>query len=324
MTGSSDDPAAPAGVGHGVRRGRARRAGLAVALAGSVALVLGGLASGRQPRQPLAEAGPGGAGTAKGVIDLQADFTAGEQSPFNAFECGDVAQQFRLDPSITRGGQPSARFEERPGDVWTENGTIRCLAADYNSGEQNGDDFYYGFSLYEPRGAVNAGNLIWELHQAESLYRYQACSVAPYAVQFERTRGGSEGLYFRVDGGNCNPSRGWTLLHPGIPLQGLVPIPRDTWIDLMVHIRFSEAPTGVVEVWDRIAGQPWQPQPSIALRNISTVPHCDVCGVHDSPLYTELGLYNGSSSTAVDSIVYLDGYRRGTTLAVVRRGFPGP
>jgi hypothetical protein len=257
----------------------------------------------------------------RGVINLSANLGSGVESPFNNFECANVSRQFRIDRSITRGGAPSARFEERPGDVWQPNGTVRCLVADYSSGETSGNDYYFGFSIYVPTGAANSGNLVWALHQSHDLYQHPECAVAPYAVHFE-TRGRREGLYFRVVGGNCVLGRGWSLWRPNIRLRGLDPVPRDTWIDLLVHIRFDESPNGVVEVWSRRAGAAWPRRAAVFMRKIPTLPRCDVCPVHDTKLYTTFGLYTGSSSTKVVSVVYISGYRRGTTFDVVKSGFP--
>lgn len=271
-----------------------------------------------------ARADPARGHAARGVIDLRADLGAGKASAFGNFECGDVTRQFRLDPSVSRDGLPSARFEEKPGDAWLAgNGSVRCLAADYHSGEAEGDDYYYGFSLYFPSGAGDDSNLVWVLHQGEELYRYPECSVAPFAVQIQPGPKG-ERLEFRIVGGNCVPGKGWSMWRPHIQLAGLDPVPRDTWVDLLVHIRFTESANGLVEVWDHIKGAPWPARPAFSLHGIPTIPRCDVCGVHHEQLYTLFGLYTGTMTTKVLSVVNIADYRRGTTFDVVKRGFPLP
>jgi len=258
---------------------------------------------------------------ANGVVNLRALPSEGRLTTLTSLECPDPQRQLRVDPDVRRGPRPSVRFEVRPGDVWAPNGTLRCLAADYDSGERAGDDYYYAFSLYAPREADNDGYLVWELHHGEPLYRYRACGVAPYALFFHRDDAGREGLYLRLAGGDCNPQRGWTLWHPAITLPGFRSVPRNRWIDVVVHIRFTARPQGLVELWAREAGGRWPRKPLVRLRRIPTLPRCDACGVGPLPLYTELGLYGGGSTTTSPAVVYVDGYRRGTTRAAVLRGF---
>ena len=288
---------------------RLRRFAWAAALLGVGAIATGATLAATATQAPAGE------------IDLAWTLSTAPGPGFSELECPHPETQLRNDPGIQLGGEPSIRFQERPGDRWLD-GTVRCLVADYTSGETKGDDYYYGIALYLPGGVVDGGNLVWELHHPSSLYRRVRCGVAPYALHIEHDARGVQGLFLRIAGGNCSPRTGWSIWKPNIPVPGLARIPTGRWIEVIVHIRFAELPTGVVELWSRVLGSPWPSRPSIALRGLRTLPRCDVCRVHGAHLYTELGLYSGRRSTTVLSAVNVGGYWRGTSLAVVRQSLP--
>ena len=259
------------------------------------------------------------AGTASG-IDLRLDFETGDTSQFSGLECPDPQTQLEVyrDGSgypSPRQGRYAARFSETARDVWAGNGLVRCLAARYDTGESAGDDYYYAFSLAVPASGLG-DNLLWELHHPGSLYRLPGCGVAPLALIAK-----SGGLRFRIATGNCTVGSGYSYWDPDISIPGLAVAPRATWVDLVVHVSFSES-NGSVEVWHRTGAGPFPLAPQLARHGIPTLPYADSAGVHGVSLYTELGLYTGSAAYSGSDTVYLDGYRRGTSLAAVLAEFP--
>ena len=71
---------------------------------------------------------------------------AGGYAPFSALECPHPATQFQVVTSPVREGTHSARFNITGADVWPNTGTVRCLAAKYDTGETTGMDSYFHLS----------------------------------------------------------------------------------------------------------------------------------------------------------------------------------
>ena len=235
---------------------------------------------------------------------------SGGFAPFSTLECPHPSSQFQLVTSPVRQGSYAAKFGISGGDVWS-NGTVRCLAAKYDSGETTGMDGYFHLSLNIPSPGISS-NLIWELHHPSQLYNLNGCGVAPFAI----TTDGSK-LQLRLETGDCKVGQNWTYRETvGIP--SLSPYPKDTWIDVIVHIRFSEANDGLVELWSRTAGSSWPDSPEISRSGIPTMPFSSSTGVHNAQLYTEMGLYPGYSGYNGNDTIYLDDYRRESSLAAAK------
>jgi Polysaccharide lyase len=241
---------------------------------------------------------------------LALDWESGDNTQFSNLECAHPATQFAVVRSPVRQGNYAARFSETAADSWV-NGNVRCLDARYDTGETTGDDFYFGFSIYVPAGGLTQ-NIVWELHHPRELYSIDGCGLAPVAILVDARR-----IAFRTVGGNCTVGSGYEHSDPDIPLPNLDPYPRDHWLDFVVHIRFREAPTGLVEVWARPAGAPWSSKPDISRQGIPTMPFCAERGVYNTELYTELGLYPGIVGYKGNDTIYIDGYRRGSSFDAV-------
>jgi hypothetical protein len=264
----------------------------------------------------------GGSSAAAGSdINLRLDFETGDSSQFSGLECAHPGTQFQVyDASNSsypapRQGKYAARISETANDVWSGNNMVRCLAAQYGSDESAGQDYYYGFSLYVPSTGLS-NNLLWELHHPSSLYTLPGCGVAPFALN-----AANGGLTFRISTGNCTVGSGYAYWNPNIQLPGLATAPRSTWIDFVVHIAFSET-NGTVEVSYRTGSNPFPSSPQLARYNIPTLPYANSANVHNVSLYTEMGLYVGSTGYSGSDTVYLDGYRRGLSKAGVMAEFP--
>jgi hypothetical protein len=235
---------------------------------------------------------------------LALDWETGDNSQFSNLECPHPSSQFAIVTSPVRRGRYAARFSETGADVWL-NGTVRCLDALYDTAATTGDDYYFGLSIYVPAGGLS-DNLVWELHQPRELYTLADCGVAPFAIIVQDGK-----VQLRVFTGDCTVGRGLAYTK-GVTFPNLAPYPRERWIDLVVHIDFQEAATGLVEAWSRTDGARWTTAPQISLRGISTMPYCSSCGIYNVDLYTEMGLYPGYAGYSGKDTIYLDGYRRGT------------
>jgi hypothetical protein len=236
------------------------------------------------------------------AVDLRLDFETGDGSQFSGFECPHPGTQFGVyDETSTshptpRQGRFAARFSETAADVWPGNDMVRCLGARYDSGESAGDDRYYALSVYIPATGLS-DNLLWELHHPSSLYNLPGCGVAPLALVVRNGR-----LAFRIATGNCTVGSGYAYWQPGIELPGLQSLPRSTWVDVVMHVVFSEHDDGRVELWYRTGLGAFPALPQLARYGIPTLPRADSAGVHDVTLYTELGLYPGQLVTVDDLI----------------------
>jgi hypothetical protein len=245
-------------------------------------------------------------------------FEDSTNAPYTSgLECPNPSTQFARATSPVREGQRAAMFHETAADIWQGNGIVRCLATRYDSGETAGDDYYYHLSVYIP--ATLQDNLLWELHHPSSLYNVSGCTVAPYAISSR-----SSGLIFRISTGNCTVGSGYAHWEPNIPIPGLASQPLNTWLDFVVHIRFTEDTTGVVDVYWRKAGDPWPAAPQISRTGIPTLPFCNSCNVHNVKLYWEAGLYAGRTGYSGSDTVYLDDVRRELSLANAEGTTPTP
>ena len=225
--------------------------------------------------------------------------------PFTNTECAHPATQFTRVTSPVREGSYAARISETAADVWSGNNIVRCLLSNYNTGETTGSDYYYHVSMFIPSQGLS-NNLIWELHHPSSLYSISpGCSVAPHAILSNGSK-----LYYRLRAGNCTGNA--YALQTTMDL--LNPIPTNVWIDFVIHIRFQESNTGAVQVWYRTGNNPWPTSPQVDKQNVPTMPYSDANNVHNVKLYWELGLYAGYTGYSGSDYIYLDDYRRETSL----------
>src|SRR5262245_13576907 len=233
--------------------------------------------------------------------------------PFTTLECANPNTQFTRVTSPVREGSYAAKFTESASDVWL-NGSVRCLAGNYDSGETTGNDYYYHLSFFIPSSGIT-DNLIWELHHPYSLYSIPGCGVAPHALLIDRG-----GFVYRVFTGNCNG----TVYQDQEVLQlpGLNPYPRNQWVDFVVHIKFQEASTGSLEIYYRTGSNPWPSSPQVVRTNVPTMPYYNAGNVHNVKLYMLAGLYPGYSGYNANDTIYVDDVRRETSLAAALGGAP--
>lgn len=232
--------------------------------------------------------------------------------PFTNLECPHPSTQLQRVTSPVREGKYAERISETGSDVWS-NGSVRCLLGIYGSNETTGNDYYYHLSYYIPSGGVSS-NLLWELHHPSSLYSIsQTCSVAPHALVTNGTQ-----LQYRLFTGNCD---GTTLpVRTTNSIPGLNPYPRNVWIDFVIHIRFQESSTGLVEVYYRTGSNAWPSSPQLRLSGVPTMPYSNPLNIHNVKLYMLAGLYPGYSGYNRSDSIYLDDVRRETSLGAAEGG----
>jgi len=255
----------------------------------------------------LAAAAAALSGSAPTILRL--DWRSGTNDAFSALECPNPEEHFKIVGNPTRTGRPVARITVDERDKWVD-GVVRCLDANYTTDEGAGQTFYFGFSLYVPRPGLQ-NNLIWELHQPKSLWSVRGCGIAPYALIVEDNE-----MRFRISTGDCVVGRGNVHREMNIPIPTLKTYPRNRWIDFVIRISFSER-DGSVDLWSRVVGQRWPTQPQVTRRHIPTLPFCSSCNVHNVRLYTEMGLYPGTSRYRGRDMIYLSGSHRGPTFQAV-------
>lgn len=244
--------------------------------------------------------------------DEQLSWEAADAAHATVLECPSVQNDFAVVSSPVRRGHHAAHFHLDSASAPWSNGMPRCLATLYKSGETAGQSHYYGFSIYIP---ARFTALIWELHPPSSLYMRPQCPLAPIALHAEHVNG-LNGLYFRIATGDCTAGMTvWPHQELNIPLRNLVPEPTGTWIDFVIHIKFAETPTGVVQVWDRFNGRPYRLV--LDRSRIPTTQYCSQCGVRNVRLYQEFGLYTNPLGAGQNADLYMDAFRRGPSFASV-------
>jgi Polysaccharide lyase len=254
--------------------------------------------------------------SSQAAVNEVIDWETGNTSQTTGLECP-TSSNFSIVTSPVRQGSYAAHFHIDSNSALWNNGWPRCMATNYNSGETVGNDYYYGFSVYIPHDFGSSN--IWELHQPYSIYSVSGqCSIAPLVLHYEHW-GSYNGLYFRIATGDCSPTMtGYPYQEMEIPLPNLDPVPLGQWMDFVLHIKFEESSTGIVELWDRTGSNPYTLE--IERTNIPTTQYCSSCGVHNVSLYTEMGVYTAplSAGQSVDS--YMDGFVRGTSFSDVAPG----
>ena len=262
------------------------------------------------------------------------NFETGNASQFTDLECHDPTSQFNVVTRPVRQGRYAARFEEAPGDTWDGDGTVRCLAANTTTDEQIGDDYYYSMSFYLPRPISN--NLLWETHTRKDNIDLisNPVSVVPHAIvalgtpsTYDQT---ANRLSYRLETGPAKWSgtgwTGWSYDRPDMVI--MQPIPLRTWIDVIVHIKFTESEDGAVQVWARTRSNPWPRTPEVNLEGIPTLQYIPAglsptvsSIVHTTTLYDEIGLYKGGARTDRTDVAYVDAFRITGSLAAARAAF---
>ncbi len=151
-----------------------------------------------------------------------------------------LAHSFMLDNNIKRYGTAGGRFEIRDSDplIWGGN---RAEYAQPSSSSLN--EGWFGFSSYFPSSFVSdpTAEVIGQWHdipdQGETNTRNPSNAIYAQNDKFRwRTKWDADAIQTN------NTTDGTWDADLGV-------IPKDQWIDWVVHIKFSHTDTGILEVW---------------------------------------------------------------------------
>jgi hypothetical protein len=226
------------------------------------------------------------------------------------------------------------RIELRNGDLWpcasgcgsptTRNELVHSM----DSGTSKptyyyaGDDRYFAWSTYfsagfarwtcvgtdgncpngVPSSSYNPWNVVTQFHQNSDN------GVNPLGIDLRRTNLSSQNSYAIVLlYGYNNGSSDRELWRQELQTE--------TWYDFVLHVRFSQASDGILELWVGNDGGPLAPQTLACPAGASIT--CNVATLYsDGAAYLKQGLYR-NSSIADTSVIFHKGMRDGDTFADV-------
>jgi len=147
---------------------------------------------------------------------------------------------FKLDENIKRNGSTAGRFEINKSDpeIWGGNRTEMSQAQSTTQ-----EEGWYGFSQYFPGTYISdsTGEVIGQWHDKEDVG--ETASRSPSNTLL--TADNRIKWMARWDADKIMDSG----FSDGLVYIDLGPIPKNKWIDWVIHIKFSHTNTGIVEVW---------------------------------------------------------------------------
>lgn len=203
-----------------------------------------------------------------------------------------------------RGGRHAVRIELAPGDRGANKERAELRIGDKEIERRRGgpgQEIWYGWSLFVPRDFAleRESPIVAQWHHRPSgaadrpWKRIHATGVPPLILYLISDR---EGLALLLVGRTA-PQADQRFL-------GSRPIRRESWIDLVFHIRWSMADDGFVEAW--LDGRPFTPG---KMRGATL--YGDLSNV------LRLGLYRPKGSASTINHLYLDEVRLGDSRAAV-------
>jgi len=146
-----------------------------------------------------------------------------------------------------RGGPYMAKFVVSPGDTppWGYSDTDMVYRYNTIAGHYDvvGDDKYYGFSLYFPSGTKyqpkpGAFNYLFELHGNTD-------GQAPVKIGIDTNGTNTDSIKLELHVDDVSPAGAW---NPAL-ITDLGPVVFDRWIDFVVHVKWRNDSTGVLQTW---------------------------------------------------------------------------
>lgn len=214
-----------------------------------------------------------------------------EMEPVNSDWYNEFAnnESFRTEKSISRAGPSSGRFQIRKSDssIW---GGQRAEIS--QAKRTTGSERWYGFSQYFPGdyGSDGTGDIIGQWHDVPDIG--EATNRSPsnaliasndklkWMVRWDSDRIMTDGY------------------SDGIIYLDLGKIPKDRWVDWVVHIKYSHTNTGILEVW----------MDGVKVINRQNMPNA----YNDSEYpYLKLGNYKWDWGTNTKRVLYWDEIRIG-------------
>lgn len=255
-------------------------------------------------------------------------FEPGNLSNWSGTECANPATDVVVQNAIVRANQHFAcHHRMRVGAPWV-NGSIRSLAARYDTDETVGQAYYWRGSVYLPSGAeqMSQNSAIFEWHAPASIYKLGAqASVAPYMMHWH-----NGDLVFRIFTGDTNGGA-FTHQEAAIMLAAAGTWNHDQWIDWIFMVDTFSETSGSVKFWIDLTGTATfvEGSPAISRSGIPTTQFSSSHGIHNIQLYTEHGPYVACGCGTLDhnTSLYSIGEERfpkaTTTFAQVVAAFGG-
>lgn len=208
---------------------------------------------------------------------------------------GNLADQFAVLTDPLRQGGFAARFTVRPGDKFGATSGERSEVLWVDSGEGEGDEYWYAWSTLFPTG--------WTEPYGWGIFlQWHSSFPIPPPVSFN-----ARGTYAEVvvDSGPLNASRTAGTFRVRYPL--LDKLSKGLWNDFIARIRWSGT-NGAITVWHRVEGE----NGYVKRLDVSGIPTLQSSGGVTSDNYIKLGLYR-NADTKTD-VVYHDGFHRWQSL----------
>lgn len=224
---------------------------------------------------------------------------------------GDKAR-ITFDRTIKAGGAASARFELRPGQLWTDD-TNRLQFRGINGPNSKhmfyeGDDLYFAFGVYIDPSTTIGSSIAnpWRALLAWPSSTDGKFSPLKYYLQREtpgRPGANPSGIDSLCVGGDLGYSGAsdltrWRITNPV----------KAAWHRFVTHIRFSADPTkGLFEHWykrpdsDRYVRQAFE-------GGLGNTMHCATLSAANSNANLRMGIYRNKAFTTVDVVHYDDAY----------------
>jgi hypothetical protein len=236
---------------------------------------------------------------------FRGDWDAGSWQPWTNLQYNQSAQesdQFVTVTSPLREGTYAARFTVRPGDKFLTTSGERCEVEYDGADETDGSDYWYAWSTMFPTDwSTSDWAIFMQWHSHFPI-------VPPMAFVVGQDYG-----VLNLNTGTLD-ANGQGSYHPSFTV--LRTLNKGKWNDFVVHVHWSSTANGSITVWHRVAGGTFT-----KVVDVSGVPTLQQQNGVVSGNYMKHGLYRSQNNATMTSVLYLDGFRRGTSLAEMDGAF---
>jgi hypothetical protein len=245
-------------------------------------------------------------------VDFRGDWETGSWDQWDGVEYGGafdgsprLSDVLQVVTNPVAQGRYAGKFIVNPGDKYGGSTGERTLARWVGSSETPGEDFYYAWSTLLPTDWVTPSS--WAIP-----LEWHSDSRFPLApIRFNIS---GEKTYVAMSTGNCSDP--FKCEHHQNHLA-LSTLSRGKWQDFILRIRWHTS-GGVLQLWHRVQGQASFNR-VVDLNNVPTLPYRPGDS-RPATIYVLQGLYRGDG-TGYRSVIYHDGFRRGTSYAEVAADF---
>jgi hypothetical protein len=253
-----------------------------------------------------------------GNVTWAANLESGTFSEFDSIQQAVTGRASVVGSATGLGGPAAARsgsdfFQCRVASGDNVYGGERCEALHGNIGAQNGADQYYGWSIAMPAN-MPANGLTGQFHSNSGLAAEGQANIQ-FAIDYGQLGwvGSSSNPHWIIGANGCTGSNGQYANLPCSKAWDLGPLSTWKgvgWVDVVMHIVWSDAANGTLELWMKKAGSSTYTKYVSAVGNVANL-------YQGYSAYLKLGLNRTQSSGLPDAYVWYDNVRSGTTFAAV-------